>query len=373
MSPTIAVKCYGYEWMTELGLDEAQAARLMASHGVDWALIQNKLDPLPESDVKQQIPAAYDEHRFRDALRDQGIKIFESTAVFHDPEGVEENESLRPVGQDGIPIQKYDWYLGVSPHDPGYLARRIELLEEVVETHDPDGVFLSFIRFPGFWEGWTPSVVAKDIIDLGFAPGSVDRFAKETGIALPSGASSEVASFILTNFQTEWVDWKCSVIVDSVRQLTTAAKRIRPGTETMINGVAFPSDERGDIARRILGQDLGAISSVAEHIETMVYHQILAEDPQTWIPRVVGDLRPKVSGTLLASIQTSPAYTQPPHTGLGRLPDLPPEQVVEVLRTLGNTAADGVSVYHWTDVAADDLHGESTIANGLRAYKEGNL
>lgn len=373
MTPIIAVKCYGYEWMTELGLNEAGAARLMAEHGVDWALIQNTLDPLPDSDVPQQIPDRYDEFRFRDALRNEGIKIFESTAVFHQPWEVLANDSLRPVGDDGVAMQKFDWYLGVSPHSKDYLSRRIELMEEVVDTHRPDGIFLSFIRFPGFWEAWTSEASGDSITDYGFARGSIERFAEETGLELPDLPTSSLSTLILSEFRSEWIAWKCSLIVDSVKQLSDAANAIRPGIETMINGVAFPSTERGDIARRILGQDLGAISGVANHIETMVYHQILAEDPREWIPKVVDDLRPNVRGTLLPSIQTSPAYTKPPHDRVKRPVDLPPEQVVDVLRSVGRTAADGVSVYHWTDVATEDIHGSSIIADGLRAYKEGSL
>jgi len=373
MAPIIAVKCYGFEWMTGLGLDESSAARLMASHGVDWALVQNTLDPLPASGVAQRQPAAYDERRFRDALREQGIKVFESTAVFHQPAAVEADESLRPVAQDGTPMSMFDWYLGVSPHDPGYLARRVELMQEVVATHDPDGIFLSFIRFPGFWEGWTSQVPRDRILDHGFAENSLRRFAAETGHTLPDAPVADVARVVLHELHDEWVAWKCDVVVDAVRALSGAAKAVRPGTETLINGVAFPVADRDDLGRRVLGQDLGAISEVAEHIETMVYHQILAQDPRTWVPEVVADLRPRVRGTLLPSIQTSPDYTLPPHDGLGRPTDLPPEEVVDVLRTIAGTDVDGITVYHWTDVAADELDGDGVLAAGLRAYKDGTL
>lgn len=373
MAPIIAVKCYGFEWMTRLGLDEHSAATLMASHGVDWALVQNTLDPLPTSGVPQVQPERYDERRFRDALRSHGIKVYESTAVYFQPAAVDADPSLRPVGDDGAPMEMFDWYLGVSPHDRDYLARRVELMEEVVATHEPDGVFLSFIRFPGFWEGWTPRVPRAEIRDFGFAAGSLRRFAEDTGLTLPSGDTASVARVVLHELKDEWVAWKSGVVVDAVAQLSGAAKRTRAGVETLINGVAFPRADRGDLPREVLGQDLGEISQVAEHIETMVYHQILARDPGTWIPEVVEDLRPRVAGTLLPSLQTSPDYTQAPHDTAGRSPDLRPSDVVAALRTVSRTEADGVTVYHWTDVATDDLDGDGVIAAGLRAYKEGSL
>ncbi|MCV2394357.1 hypothetical protein OEB99_08550 [Actinotalea sp. M2MS4P-6] len=373
MAPIIGVKCYGFDWMTRLGLDERSAARLMASHGVDWALIQNTMDPLPTSGVAQVQPAHYDERRFRDELRNHGIKTYESTAVFFQPDMVAAEPDLRPVADDGSPMEMFDWYLGVSPHSRDYLARRVELMERVVATHDPDGVFLVFIRFPGFWEGWTPRVARDQIHDYGFAPGSTRRFAEDTGIDLPDADPATVARVVLAEHMAEWVRWKCDVVTDAAAQLAEAARRARPGTETLINGLAFPRADRGDLGREVLGQDLGAISGVAEHVETMIYHQILGRDTDAWVAEVVEDLRPRVAGTLLPSLQTSVAYTEPPHHTAGRAAELPPSEVVDVLRSVARTAADGVTVYHWTDIADEEINGDGVMAAGLRAYKEGSL
>lgn len=374
MSRVVAVKCYGFEWITQLGLDEARAAALMASHGVDWALLQNTIDPLPSSGVEQRLPAdRYDEARFRDAVREQGMKVYESTAVFFDPTTYDARPDLRPVGANGATMAPYDWYHGISPHDPAYLRRRADLLEEVVSTHQPDGVFLSFIRFPGFWEALTAQVPREDVPDYGFAAGALDRFERDTGIMLPAGDTAEKARVLRSEFRTQWAAWKSAVVLDSIRVLRDAVHRARPGTEVLVNGLAFPEGERGPILQEVFGQDLGAISDVVEHVETMVYHQILGRPVRPWIEDVVADLRPRVAGTLLACLQTSPAYTDPPHDGLGRMPTLPPEEVVEALRAVADSQADGVSVYHWTDVAADELHGEGVMADGLRRFKEGSL
>lgn len=371
--PVVAVKCYGFEWMTALGLDEAGAAAMMKSHGVDWALVQNVVDPLPTSGVAQRIPEHYDERRFRDEIRARGIKVFESTAVFFQPHEVEEHPELRPVADDGTPMTLFDWYLGVSPHSRDYLARRVELMEKVVTTHQPDGVFLSFIRFPGFWEAFTGDVPRSKIRDYGFSDGSLQRFQEDTGITLPNAPTHLRAKVVFAELRLQWTAWKCGVIREVTQALVDAANRVRPGTETLINGLAFPRTDRGNLAEEIFGQNLGGLSTVAEHTETMVYHQILDRDPVTWIPQVVADLRPRVQGTLLPCIQTSVAYTEPPHDDAGRKPDLPPEEVVEVLRAIAGTPADGVSVYHWTDVAADEIGADGLIADALRSFKDGSL
>lgn len=374
MNRCVAAKCYGFDWITQLDLDESSAAAMMAAHGVDWALLQNVLDPLPSSGVVQRLPSGrYDDRRFRDHVRDQGMKVYESTAVFFAPQVNRDRPALRPVAEDGSTMEMFDWYLGVSPHSRDYLARRAELLEEVVTTYQPDGVFLSFIRFPGFWEGLTPQVAAEDVHDYGFAAGALQRFEEDTGIELPSGDVTAKARTLLGELRAEWTAWKCAVITEAVAELRAAARRARPGTEVLVNGLAFPRAEGSDVAAELYGQDLGAISEVAEHVETMVYHQILGRPVRPWIDDVVADLRPRVHGTLLACVQTSPAYTGPPHDGLGRSPDLPPEEFVESLRAVAASAADGLSVYHWTDLAANQLRGDGSMAAAVRRYRDGDL
>lgn len=373
-TPIVAVKCYGYEWHTRYGFSDVAAADRMASHGVDWALIQNSLDPLPTSDVEQAPPAAdYDETRFRDRLRDNGIRVFESSSVFFHPEANARDARLRPVGDDGRVMSMFDWYLGASPTSRAYLDQRAESVARAVEAYRPDGVFLLFIRFPSFWEAWTPMVRREDIVEYCFSRDSLERFQQDTGIDLPGGSTVELARHIKHELCQEWTRWKCDVITDAVATIHAAANQARPGTEIMINGLAFAADDRGNLAHEILGQDLGAISQHAEHVETMVYHQILARDPRSWIPDTLRELRPTVRGTLLASPQTTAAYTEPPHHDRGRSPSLPPAEFADVLRAVSAGGADGISVYHWTDVLADELTADGLLADAMRRYKDGSL
>ncbi len=373
-TPIIAVKCYGYAWMTEYGLGEDAAADRLREHGVDWALLQNRMDPLPSSGVEQLPPAdAYDDRRFRDRVRERGIAYYESTAVFFQPHINAARPDLRPVSDRGDEMTMFDWYLGVSPHSRDYLEERADLMGQVVSDLEPDGVFLSFVRFPGFWEGWTPAVERGDIRDYGFSRGALERFSADTGIALPAGDVPEIARVVLGELRAEWTAWKVGVIAGVVERLRDAARAARPGTEVLINGLAFAADERGDLGVDVTGQDLGVLSTVAEHIETMVYHQILARPAAPWIADTVRALRSEVRGTLLGSVQTSPAYTEPPHDGLGRTPHWTPDDFADALRGLADGGADGVSVYHWTDLVADEERADGQMVRALRDYKAGDL
>jgi hypothetical protein len=125
MNRIVAVKNYGFEWYTTYGLTESQAAAAMVRHGIDWVAVQNLRDPLPSTAVQQITPPpAYDDRRFRDALHERGIRVFEATAVFFRPEAYRVHPDLRPVDATGATMEPFGWYVGLCPSSPAYLAER---------------------------------------------------------------------------------------------------------------------------------------------------------------------------------------------------------------------------------------------------------
>ncbi len=164
MSRIVAVKNYGFSWYTTFGLSEEAAAATMARQGIDWVVVQNLLDPVPGSAVDQAPPPpTYSDLRFRDALRHQGIRYFEASSVFFRPAAAERDPSLTPIDATGRPMTRFGWYVGLCPTSIEYLAEREETVERVVSELRPDGVFLVFIRFPGFWELWMPETSRAEI------------------------------------------------------------------------------------------------------------------------------------------------------------------------------------------------------------------
>lgn len=372
MDRIVAMKCYGFDWLLRFGLTEEQAADRLLAHGVDWALLQNMRDPLPSSDVEQQPPRGHDEVRFRALLRERGIRVYESTAVYFQPAHFDARPELRPVGADGRTMERVGWYVGLCPSDRAYLAERAALMREVVSALEPDGVFLSFLRFPGFWEAWTAGTRRADVPEYCFCDRCLARFQEETGHSLPAGGAPAAAPLLQSELRAAWTDWKCGVIAEAARTLRAAARETRPGVEALLNGIPFGPHDLGDVTREVLGQDIELITEDVEDAELMVYHQILAESPGDWIPRLIRDVRPRAHGRLFGCIQTAAAYADGVRLGSRRRPDLPVEDVEEALGALAASSADGVIVYHWSDVLADDAHG-GRIARALRAYKDGTL
>ncbi len=373
MNSIVSIKSYGFEWYTEYGLSEQQAAQRMRGQGIDWAIIQNLIDPLPGSAVKQELPAPpYDDRRVRDALRAEGIRIFEATSVFFHPEFYTARPGLRPIDSQGRVMQQFGWYVGLCPSSPEYLAERTALMERVTRTLQPDGVFLSFIRFPNFWEMWMPETSREEIEEYCFCDRCLERFQLETGHHLPEGPTSQRAAVLQHELREEWTRWKCGLIARTVAALGSAAQW-RPGVEVMVNGLAFGRADYRNAVAEVLGQNLEDLSGPADEIELMFYHQILRRDPGTWIQEMTAEARARTSRTLLADLQAKADYLDSLYAAGRRRPSIPFEEFVAALKAVQASPADGLMVYHWKDFLEDDARGDGRISRALVAFKEGTL
>jgi len=374
MNGIVAVKNYGFEWYLHYGLSETQAAEAMVRHGIDWVAVQNLRDPLPTSAVVQEMPGPpYEDRRFREALKAQGLKVFEATAVFFRPDAYDAHPDLRPIDAQGRTMEKYGWYVGLCPTSPSYLTERAAVMEEVVDSLQPDGVFISFIRFPGFWELWMPDTKRSEIAEYCFCGRCLSRFGRETGHELPAGSTAERSAIILNELRDEWTAWKCGVIAGVIKTLGDAAKRQRPDVEILINGVALGRSDYENAVSEVLGQSPEAIGAVADHIELMYYHQIMRRDPGPWMEQLTAEARPRSDMTLLACIQGKPDYLDELYTAGRRRPIIPFEEYLDSLRVVNASSADSVMVYHWVNFLENVMDGDGRMVEALQACKADTL
>ena len=85
---------------------------------------------------------------FETPCDERGIRTFEATSAFFRPQAYESRPDLRPIDASGARMEPFAWYVGLCPSSPAYLAERAAVMEEVASTLQPDGVFVSFIRYP---------------------------------------------------------------------------------------------------------------------------------------------------------------------------------------------------------------------------------
>ncbi len=364
------MKVYDYQWRSTFGMDAARAAAELTRDGVDTVLVRNQIDPLPGSGVDQSgylggaQPSLAEDQAFGAALRDNGRRVLQTTALFFDTDLLRTFPDARAVDAEGNIERGFDWYRGVCPTHEGYLTAKIDRLRRVAAELEPDGLFLSFTRYPGFWENWIPGYAFSNADRFCFCPRCRERFAAERGVALPTGDAATQARFILDEHGPEWTAWRCGRIGDAVARVAAATRAVRPGLAIMLNSLPFPASEFGglDARREIAAQDLGWLAETVDQFELMTYLQILARSDE-WLAPVVADARRVVpEKPLLCTLQVAPLYTEGVHAGRGRAGEITAGELERTARAALAAGADGLVFYHWTDFLEDEAAGGSKRA-----------
>ena len=363
---SFAVKVYDYQWATTFGMNAEQAAAELARDGIDTVLIRNAIDPLPNSGVDQlsYLAAAGgtplpSDRAWSDALKGAGMQVLQTTALFFDPDLVDSFPDARPIDATGTPSAGFDWYLGVCPTHEGYLDTKIARLVRVVEELEPNGLFLSFTRFPGFWENWIPDYAFTLADQFCFCDRCRTRFAAERGIALPASDLPAQAAVILRDHAGAWGAWRAGVIREAIARIKGAVSVGRTGVPVMLNTLPFPpSDYAGlEVRRTIAAQDLAVLSDVVDRFELMTYLQILRR-PDSWLKLAVAEARAAApQRQLLCTLQVAPLYTEGVHAGRGRAAHITAEEMGATARAALAAGADGLVFYHWTDLLEDEAQG----------------
>jgi hypothetical protein len=374
---SIAIKVYDYQWAATFGLTPEDAAAELATDGVDTVLVCNQIDPLPTSGVDQEgylagglSPTVATDRAFSDALRAAGMRVYQTTALFFDPGLLASFPNARPVDANGELDRGFDWYHGVCPTHDDFLEAKIERLRRVAEALAPDGFFLSFTRFPGFWENWVPGFVFGNADRFCFCDRCRARFADDMKIALPPGGVADQARVILEGYAAEWTVWRTARIVDAIARISGEVRAVVPDASVMLNTLPFPASEFGglDVRREIAAQDLATLRGVVDRFELMTYLQIL-DRPDSWLGPVVANARQDTPDRpLLCTLQVAPLYAAGIHAGRGRAEAISAGDLDRTARAALAAGADGLVFYHWTDFLVDEAEGGSKrqVLRGLK-------
>jgi len=304
-----------------------------------------------------------------DALRAAGLRVYQTTALFFAPELLQSYPDARPVDANGNPHLGFDWYLGVCPTHDAYLTAKIDRLKSVATELEPDGLFLSFTRYPGFWENWVPGYTFTNGDRFCFCPRCRARFSEDLGLDLPPGDTATQAQFILAEHGADWTAWRARRIVEVIERIAASARAARSDLEIMLNTLAFPaSDFNGlDVRREIAAQDLAMLRGSIDRFELMTYLQILNR-PDAWLETAVADARRALPDRpLYCTLQVAPLYTEGIHAGRGRALEISAEDLDHSARAALTAGADGLVFYHWTDFLVDEAAGgrKRAVLRGL--------
>jgi hypothetical protein len=177
-----------------------------------------------------------------------------------------------------------------------------------------------------------------------FCPHCLDRFQRETGIALPREAASapRAAEWVFAHQREAWIHWRAGLITSWVRDLAGEARRIAPHTIVGVHMVPWGPGEYDDGLMRVAGQDVEGLARFVDYLSPMCYAHMLYRQP-SWVGRVVRELAERVDVSVLPSIEVKESY---------RSDELTDTFFTDALQAALRPPAQGVVFWSWPPLAA---------------------
>jgi hypothetical protein len=352
---SLGMKIYDNDWYLRFGLSYDDAAKLLRDWGVTFVIAQCRLMPMPDSAVRSEVPpelteryAAYDDRKFRDALARSGIRYVPSCLMFFDPGALAADPSLAAIDANGKRMERIDWYVGIPPTRRAHVAAKLRAIETAMRVLEPDGIHLGFMRWPGFWELWMPYHRREDFPEYSYDRETLERFQADTGTSLPSLDPIAAAAFLADRASQVWVDWKCRVVVDVIRQVKETACRYQPDIQLILNTLPFGRFDFDNAVENVFGQRFETLAEVVDVFEVMAYHQILKRPPE-WIPRIGEEVKVRTGRTVVCTLQAVPLYVDGMHAKEKRAQALDTEEFRRATELVAESNVDGIVFFIWTD------------------------
>lgn len=276
-------------------------------------------------------------------LKRQGAKVFAEFNSMHEAGYLKEHPDAAPVGADGRVCPPPDDWQGVCPTHHGYRNARMEAFRKVLSEFDVDGIWLDYHHAHASWEQAVPNMP-----ETCFCARCLEQFERDAKLSLPR---KEPALQLLGPLRQRWVDWRCGLFTDWVREYRLLRDATRP--KALLGTFHCPwteADFNGAI-RVKLAIDLKAQARYIDVFSPMPYHARFghASDP-AWIGRQVRALGHNlgVTGRPQERIKIWP-IVQLAEWG----ERVPLAQVGEVLEHGMRPPATGVTIFAWGGIAKD--------------------
>jgi len=270
----------------------------------------------------------------------QGLRVFAEFNTMHEAGYVKDYPDAAPMGPEGEVSLPPNGWQGVCPTHAGYRRWRMGRFEHVLAQCDVDGMWLDYHHSHASWEQAEP-----DLPDTCFCGRCLDQFARDTGLELPQAPTRELSARLLGEHRERWVQWRCNVFTDWVREFREVVDSTRPGALLGTFHCPWSDSDRNGALRSKLAIDLKAQSAYVDVFSPMPYHARFghATDPEwisrqvSWLGRYLGiDGKPGERHRIWPIVQLS---------DWGEI--VPAEQVPRVLDYATRRPATGVTVFAW--------------------------
>lgn len=210
------------------------------------------------------------------------LRLFVDWTLFAGEDVRERYPDSVPVDADGMRYDRDGWYVPACPNHPALRNHHVqEMCSFLARVGNViEGLWLDFIRFPVRWESAQPQ-----LRKLCFCTNCLNRF---LGTAVEQYTDDEIralAAAILEERTAEWVDWKCTCIIEYVREVRALLDTHARNALLGMFSLPWRQADLGGAMTAVVGQDLGRLAEVVDCFSPMVYHA-LCEQPPTWVAAV---------------------------------------------------------------------------------------
>jgi hypothetical protein len=214
-------------------------------------------------------------------LKKQGARVFAEFNTMHVAGYLKDHPDAAPVGTDGKVCPPPQGWQGICPTHAEYRKSRMAEFRRVLAEFEIDGIWLDYHHSHASWERAEP-----DMPDTCFCDRCLAQFARQTGTDLPAEPTSEVSARLLGAHQEAWVQWRCDVFTDWVREFRAIIDQTRPQALLGTFHCPWTDTERDGALRNKLAIDLKAQAEYVDVFSIMPYHARFghAADP-AWISR----------------------------------------------------------------------------------------
>ena len=216
-----------------------------------------------------------------EALKKQGAKVYAEFNTVHMSRYLKENPDAAPVGTDGRVSPPPHGWQGVCPTHRAYRKYRMDEFRKTLADFEIDGIFLDYHHSHASWERAEPAMP-----DTCFCRRCLRRFEKDTGFNLPKETVPERARRLLGPLKGKWVQWRCDVFTDWIREFKEILGQSRARAILGTYHCPWSDTDYDGALRNKLAIDLKAQAKYIDVFSIMPYHARFGhhQDP-AWVSR----------------------------------------------------------------------------------------
>ena len=214
-------------------------------------------------------------------LKEQGAKVFAEFNTLHVASYLKDHGDAAPIGVDGNVCPPPHGWQGICPTHPGYRQFRMDAFRKVLSEFEIDGIWLDYHHSHASWERAEP-----DMPDTCFCRRCITQFKRQTKSDLPEEPIPQLARRLLGQHKEAWVQWRCDVFTDWVREFRSIVDETRPQALLGTFHCPWTDSEFNGALRNKLAIDLKAQAEYIDVFSIMPYHARFGHvsDP-AWISR----------------------------------------------------------------------------------------